>query len=116
MGLAEKFKACVLYAAMALALVVAGSASRSCADETTWAPMLVGGWELSPALFAGAVYNSNVDQRSINPDASWGERVTPSFTANLDNGIHTTRFYGVADILNYANNDVTTKTTVNANV
>jgi hypothetical protein len=117
MGLAKKFKACVLYAAMALAPVVAGSASRSWADETTWAPMRVGGWELSPVLFVGAVYNSNVDQRSINPDASWGERVVPRFTANLDNGIHRTNFYGVADIQNYANNnDVATKTTVNANV
>lgn len=123
MGLAKKFKACFSYAAMTLALAVVGPAFRSLADElatkaegTTWAPMLVGGWELSPTLFAGAVYNSNVNQRPTNPDASWGERITPSFTANLDNGIHKTRFYGVADIQNYANNDVTTKTTVNANV
>jgi hypothetical protein len=121
MGLAKKFKACVLYAAMALALVVAGSASRSWADDLSpkptrdWAPLMVGGWELSPSLFAGAVYNSNVDQSPTNPHASWGASVRPGFSASLDNGIYKTSLYGAADITNYANSDVTNRTQVNAN-
>ena len=76
--------------------------------------MLVGGWQLSPTLFAGAVYNSNVNQDPTKKVSSWGERVTPGFSASLDNGIHKTSLYGTADIQNYANSDVTNKTQVNA--
>jgi hypothetical protein len=105
----KKFMASFLCASIALALFVAGSASDSFADElpnnTAGAPtpLLVGGWQLSPTLFAGAVYNTNVNQTPTNAVSSWGERVTPGFSATLDNGIHKTSVYGVADIQNYAN-------------
>jgi hypothetical protein len=121
LGRLKRTKACFLYASVALALVAAGPISHSLAAElppvaTAGAPvpMLIGGWQLSPTLFAGAVYNSNVDQFSTNPDSSWGERIAPGFSADLDNGIHKTHLYGAADIVNYANSDVTTKTTVDA--
>jgi hypothetical protein len=105
----KKFTASFLCASIALALFVAGSTSDSIADElpnyTAGAPtpLLVGGWQLSPTLFAGAVYNTNVNQTSTNAVSSWGERVTPGFSATLDNGIHKTSVYGVADIQNYSN-------------
>jgi hypothetical protein len=76
-------------------------------------PMAVGGWMFSPSLFAGAVYNSNVNQ---TPDrvSSWGERVIPGFTATLDNGIHQTSLYGLADFQNYNASGATHKTTIDA--
>jgi len=76
-------------------------------------PMAVGGWLFSPTLFAGAVYNSNVNQ---TPDriSSWGERVIPGFTATLDNGIHQTSLYGLADFQNYNASGATHKTTIDA--
>src|SRR5665213_4227993 len=93
-GQLKKFRACFLYPSMALTLLAAGSASHSLADELPanggWTPMLVGGWQLSPTLFAGAVYNSNVNQDPTKKVSSWGERVTPGFYARLDNGIHKT--------------------------
>jgi hypothetical protein len=119
-GQLKKSKAFFLYPSMALALFAAGSISHSLADELPtnaaggWAPMLVGGWQLSPTLFAGAIYNSNVNQDPTNKASSWGERVTPGFSASLDNGIHKTSLYGKADIQNYANPDVINKTQVNA--
>jgi len=112
------FKASFLIASAALA--AGGLVSRSWADELSpqatrdWSPLMVGGWQLSPTFFAGAIYNSNVDQNPITPDASWGERIVPGITAHLNNGIYTTDVYGVADITNYANSDVTTKTAVDA--
>jgi hypothetical protein len=76
-------------------------------------PMAVGGWMFSPTLFAGAVYNSNINQ---TPDriASWGERVVPGFTATLDNGIHQTSLYGLADFQNYHASGAAHRTTIDA--
>jgi hypothetical protein len=111
-------KACFFCALFALA--AAGSASRGAADELStqsakdWKPLLVGGWQLSPALFAGAIYNSNVDARSTNPDASWGVRVVPAINADLDNGIYKTHLYGVGNFIGYANSDVSNKGTIDA--
>jgi Putative beta-barrel porin 2 len=116
----KKFTASFLCASIALALFVAGSTSDSIADElpnyTAGAPtpLLVGGWQLSPTLFAGAVYNTNVNQTSTNAAASWGERVTPGITANLDNGIYKTRLYGVADLQNYSNSSANNTVYANA--
>jgi hypothetical protein len=113
-------KACFFCASFALA--AAGSAASGWADETSatpakeWKPLLVGGWQLSPALFAGAIYNSNVDARSTNPDASWGVRVVPAINADLDNGIYKTHLYGVGNFTGYANSDVGNKATIDAKV
>ena len=77
-------------------------------------PMVVGGWLFSPTLFAGAVYNTNVNQTNTGKIASWGERVVPGFTANVDNGIYQTNIYGIADLQNYNASGVAHRTTVDA--
>jgi hypothetical protein len=111
-------KAPYLAASMALALSAAGLSSHSSAADlpisgTGGQGLLIGGWQLSPTLFAGAVYNSNVNQ-TTNAVASWGERVTPGFTANLDNGIHKTSLYGMADLQNYSNSNANNTVYANA--
>jgi hypothetical protein len=93
--------------AAVMAADVAGS------DPRAPQPMVFGGWLFSPTLFAGAVYNSNVNQ-SANAVASWGERVVPGFSASLDNGIHQTSIYGLADLQNYSASGVDHATTVDA--
>ena len=100
-------------ASAALCLVAIGLASHSVASELpvpvapgTPVPMLVGGWELTPTMFAGAVYNSNVGQSTVNPISSWGARFVPGIVANLNNGIYKTTIYGVADVIAYGNSDV----------
>jgi hypothetical protein len=85
-----------------------GSASRGPV------PLAVGGWLFSPTLFAGAVYNSNVNQTNTNKVSSWGERVVPGLTANVDNGIYQTNIYGIADLQNYEQSGVSHQTTVDA--
>jgi hypothetical protein len=108
-GQLYKFKASWLCGWIVLALVGAISASDSWADELpisapgTPTPLLIGGWQLSPILFAGAVYNSNVNRTSANAVSSWGDRITPGLSATLDNGIFKTTVYGAADIQNYYN-------------
>lgn len=76
-------------------------------------PMAIGGWLLTPTVFAGAVYNSNINQ---TPDriAGWGERVVPGLSATLDNGIHQTSLYGLADFQNYHASGATHQTTIDA--
>ena len=46
-------------------------------------PMAIGGWLFSPTLFAGAVYNSNVNQTEAGKISSWGERVVPGFSDGI---------------------------------
>jgi len=78
-------------------------------------PMVLdNGWLFSPTLFAGAIYNSNVNQTETDKVSSWGERVIPAFSASLNNGIHQTSLYGLADLQNYSASGVTNKTTVDA--
>jgi hypothetical protein len=101
------------------ALTVAATSSGWAADIPTKAPrdpmaMPVGGWLLSPTLFAGAVYNTNVNQTETGRVASWGERVIPGFSAVLDNGIHQTSIYGLADLQAYNASGANHKTTVDA--
>lgn len=74
-------------------------------------PMVVGGWLFSPTLFVGGVYNSNVNQTPTRI-SSWGERVIPGFTATLNNGIHQTSLYGLADLQNYNASGALHKTTI----
>lgn len=76
-------------------------------------PMVLGGWLFSPSLFAGAVYNSNINQTPAKV-SGWGERVVPGFSASLNNGIHQTSIYGLADLQNYSASGATHKTTLDA--
>ena len=48
--------------------------------------MSIGGWLVSPSIFIGGVYNSNVNQTSANKVSSFGERVVPSFVAQTRSG------------------------------
>ena len=121
MGRLEKFrnKRCGC-ATVALSVLAIGAASQAMAADmpvkagsSTPVPMAVGGWLFSPSIFAGAVYNSNVNQTEAKV-SSWGERVVPAFTASLNNGIHQTSLYGLADVQNYSNSDATRKTTIDA--
>ena len=57
----------------------------------------VGGWLLTPSLFAGAVYDSNVFQSPQQPVAASGFRIAPSLVANLNSGVHNTTLYGNLD-------------------
>lgn len=110
-------KLAVPAACLATALSLVGGGVALAADMPVKGrgpvPMAVGGWLVSPTLFAGAVYNSNVNQSNAAV-SSWGERVIPGFTALLDNGIHQTSLYGLADIQNYNASGVTHQTTVDA--
>jgi hypothetical protein len=83
------------------------------ADPLAPKPMAIGAWLFAPTLFAGTLYNSNVNQ-TADKVSSWGERVVPGFTASLDNGIHQTSIYGLADFQNYSNSAVIDKTVVDA--
>ena len=76
--------------------------------------MAVGGWLFSPTLFAGATYNSNINQTETGRISGWGERVVPGFTANVANGIYQTNLYGIADLQNYSQSGVSHQTTVDA--
>ena len=106
--------------AAACVLLTAGFASQSLATDLPAKapgaplPMAVGGWLYSPTVFVGGVYNSNVNQSETNKVSSWGERAIPGFTASLNNGIHQTSIYGLADIQNYAANGANHKTTIDA--
>ena len=107
-------------AAATVAVLTIGTVCQSwAADMPAKAPrdpmaMPVGGWLFSPTLFAGAVYNTNVNQTETGRVASWGERIIPGFTAVLDNGIHQTSIYGLADLQNYNASGVNHKTTLDA--
>ncbi len=76
--------------------------------------MAVGGWLYSPTLFAGAIYNSNINQTETGRVSGWGERIVPGFSASLDNGIHQTTLYGLADLQNYEASGANHKTTLDA--
>lgn len=117
-------KARVLYASLAALLVGAATLPALAADMPVKAttggapqgpqPLAVGGWLFSPTLFAGAIYNTNVNQTQTNKVSSWGERVVPGFTANVDNGIYQTNIYGIADLQNYNASGIDHRTTVDA--
>jgi hypothetical protein len=56
-----------------------------------------GGWIFNPSIIVGAVYDDNIYRSQINRIHSWGTEVIPSFTAELNEGIYRTSFYGTAD-------------------
>jgi hypothetical protein len=75
--------------------------SKSLPDrEYTGLP--VGSWMFSPSLTAGVVYDDNVFQTPSNRVARFGTRITPTFTAVRDNGIHQSTLYGTADARLYS--------------
>lgn len=73
-----------------------------------------GGWLFYPGLFTGLVYNSNINQTESGKVSGLGERITPSFSAKLDNGIHQSELYGLLDVQNYSDDSVVHKTTTDA--
>ncbi|MDO9411055.1 MAG: outer membrane beta-barrel protein [Pseudolabrys sp.] len=75
-------------------------------------PMAIGGWLVSPTLFAGVAYNSNINQ-TPNKVSGWGQRVVPGVSASLNNGMHQTSLYGLADFQNYSVSGAD-KTTIDA--
>src|SRR5262245_10425437 len=66
----------------------------------------VAGWLLYPSVFAGAMYDSNVNQGATNRGASAGGRLVPSLLAENTDGIHKTTFYGMADGRAYTDDSV----------
>lgn len=57
----------------------------------------VEGWMFYPSFFAGAVFNDNVRNTVSNKQSAVGMRLSPRFTATLDNGIHRTMVYAAVD-------------------
>jgi hypothetical protein len=125
MGRLGKLRKRWVAASVALSVLTAGAATQAMAADMPVnagssapkpmvpKPMALGGWLFSPSIFVGAVYNTNVNQTEAKV-SSWGERAVPAFSASLNNGIHQTSLYGLADIQNYSNSDATHKTTVDA--
>jgi hypothetical protein len=97
-------------------LLLASGATAHAADMPVKAgvpqPMSIGGWMFSPTLFVGGVYNSNINQTPAKV-SGWGERAVPAFSATLNNGIHQTSIYGLADFQNY-NVSGANRTTIDA--
>jgi hypothetical protein len=65
--------------------------------------LVVGDWLLYPSAFAGAMYDTNVNQTNSGV-ASAGLRVAPSLLAQQDSGIFKTTLYGNADSRFYLRN------------
>jgi hypothetical protein len=57
----------------------------------------VGGWLLYPSVFAGAIFDDNVNQSATGRTSSAGARLVPSLLAELTDGIHKSTFYGMVD-------------------
>lgn len=59
------------------------------------------GWMFYPSFMAGAVFNDNIYQRPFDRVAGVGVRLRPALDARLDNGIHKTNAYLMADVQIY---------------
>jgi Putative beta-barrel porin 2 len=57
----------------------------------------VGNWTLFPSLYAGAVYNSNINQLPQGGDGGWGAEAIPRLYGFYDGGMYRTTVYGVLD-------------------
>src|SRR5262245_274435 len=99
-------------AALVSMAIAVGTAPCSFAQEIApvgeYSPGLpIGGWMLYPSIFAGAVYDTNVNHSPNNNinnlpsgfdrDSGFSARVSPRLVATYDGGIHKTTVYGVAD-------------------
>ena len=56
-----------------------------------------GGWILFPDIFAGAVYNANINQVATGTDAGTDLRVVPRLLGTYDGGLYKTFVYGLVD-------------------
>ena len=65
----------------------------------------VGIWLLYPSVFAGVMYDDNINQSATDKKSSWGGRLVPSLLAEATDGIHKSTFYGMADIRAYTDRD-----------
>ncbi len=74
----------------------------------------VGMWLLYPTVFAGLIYDDNVNQNPGGKSSSWGGRIVPSLLAEANDGIFKSTFYGMADARVYGNNDANNADTVAA--
>src|SRR5690349_11524828 len=54
----------------------------------------LGGWIFYPSLILAGTYNDNIYRSYTNRVSAWGAEVIPSFTAELNDGIHKTTIYG----------------------
>jgi hypothetical protein len=63
------------------------------------------GWLTYPTLFAGGIYDSNVNQTSISTPAG-GVRLIPSLLAEYNDGIKKSTLYGMVDASLYPGTDV----------
>jgi hypothetical protein len=81
-----------------------------------YSPLPLGSWLLYPALFAGPMYDDNINQTRTNRVSSAGFRVVPSLFAQADNGIHKTTLYGILDGRTYFNGDAAGSIAANAGI
>jgi hypothetical protein len=75
--------------------------------------LIVGDWLIYPSVFAGGVYDSNVNQSSSGV-SSGGFRVAPSITAESNSGLFKTTLYGNADGRFYLRNIPNNSTVISA--
>jgi hypothetical protein len=92
--------------AMILAITSAVSADIDAAAYRAPQSGIVGwgGWIFYPSVILGAVYDDNIYRSETNRIHSWGTRVIPSFTGELNEGIYRTSVYGTADARIYSDN------------
>lgn len=57
----------------------------------------LGGWMLYPTLFAGVVYDDNVNPNQLNRSSGVGLRLVPRLVAVRNTGIHNSTLYGSVD-------------------
>ena len=76
--------------------VVTGRADRFAGPSREYTGLPVGDWLLYPTLFAGALYDTNVDQ-TPSGRSSPGVRLVPSLLAETTDGLLKSTLYGMAD-------------------
>lgn len=59
------------------------------------------GWIFQPSLFVGAIYNDNLYKRQAQRVGGAGVRIRPTLEAWVDNGIHKSTAYFMADVQAY---------------
>jgi hypothetical protein len=87
-------------AALTMGMVPCSFAQDTTPTSDEFIPGLpVGGWLLYPSIFAGAVYNDNINQAPQGTDKQSGTtaRVSPRVVATYNGGIYQTTLYGVVD-------------------
>ncbi len=57
----------------------------------------LGSWLVYPSMFAGVVYDTNIDQVNTGARSAVGLRFTPSISGVRDDGVNQTTLYGMVD-------------------